>query len=210
MEKRKKMTILAFFIAYLLGSIPFALIVGKMLFGADIRYYGSGNLGTTNSVRILGKKAGLLVLFGDVSKGIIAASLPIWLNLDIDPIYVGFAAVFGHCFPIFAGFRGGKAVATTAGVLLVTSPHLLVIGLAAFLGVIALTKYVAVGSISIAPVLFIYSLINGDTEYAILFFLFIPFLLFLHRSNLRNMKNGTEPKINDRNIKKDKITKSKK
>lgn len=204
------MTTLAFFIAYLLGSIPFALIVGKVFFGADIRFYGSGNLGTTNSVRILGKKAGLLVLIGDVSKGVIAASLPIWLNLDIDPMYIGLAAVFGHCFPIFAGFRGGKAVATTAGVLLVSSPPLLVIGLAAFLGMIVITKYVAVGSISIAPVLFLYSWVNGDTEYAILFFVLIPFMLYLHRSNLRNMNKGTEPKINDRNIKNDKITKSKK
>jgi acyl phosphate:glycerol-3-phosphate acyltransferase len=204
------MTTLVFLIAYLLGSIPFALIVGKVFFGADIRYYGSGNLGTTNSVRILGKKAGLLVLIGDVSKGAIAASLPIWLNLDIDPIYVGFAAVFGHCFPIFAGFRGGKAVATTAGVLFISSPPLLIIGLAAFLGMIALTKYVAVGSISIAPVLFLFALVNGNKEYAILFFLFIPSMLYLHRSNLINMKNGTEPKINDRNIKKDKITKWKK
>jgi acyl phosphate:glycerol-3-phosphate acyltransferase len=204
------MTLLAFFIAYLLGSIPFALIVGKMFFGADIRDFGSGNLGTTNSVRILGKKAGLLVLIGDVSKGAIAASLPIWLNLDIDPIYVGFAAVFGHCFPIFAGFRGGKAVATTAGVLFISSPPLLVIGLAVFLGMIALTKYVAIGSISIAPVLFLYTLMNGNMEYAILFFLFIPSMLFLHRSNIKNIRDGTEPMINDRNIKKDKLSRWKK
>jgi acyl phosphate:glycerol-3-phosphate acyltransferase len=204
------MTILVFYIAYLLGSIPFALIVGKMLFGADIRDYGSGNLGTTNSVRILGKKAGLLVLIGDVSKGAIAAYLPIWLNVDIDPMYVGFAAVFGHCFPIFAGFRGGKAVATTAGVLFISSPPLLIIGLAVFLGMVVLTKYVAVGSISIAPVLFLYSLVNGNMEYAILFGLFIPSMLYLHRSNIRNIRDGTEPKINDRNIKKDKLTRWKK
>jgi acyl phosphate:glycerol-3-phosphate acyltransferase len=200
------MTVLAFFIAYLLGSIPFALIVGKMLFGADIRDFGSGNLGTTNSIRILGKKAGLLVLIGDVSKGAIAAYLPIWLNVDIDPMYVGFAAVFGHCFPIFAGFRGGKAVATTAGVLFISGPPLLIIGLAVFLGMIVITKYVAVGSISIAPVLFLYSLVNGNMEYAFLFCLFIPSMLYLHRSNIRNIRDGTEPKINDRNIKKDKLS----
>jgi acyl phosphate:glycerol-3-phosphate acyltransferase len=204
------MTILVFLIAYLLGSIPFALLIGKILYGADIRDFGSGNLGTTNSVRILGKWAGLLVLIGDVSKGVVAASLPLWLNLDIDPIYVGFAAVFGHCFPIFAGFRGGKAVATTLGALLVASPHLLIIGLLAFLGMIAITKYVAVGSLSIAPVLFIYSLVDGNNDYTILFLVFIPFMLFLHRSNLQNIKNGTEPKINDKNLKKDKITKPKK
>jgi acyl phosphate:glycerol-3-phosphate acyltransferase len=204
------MTILVFLIAYLLGSIPFALIVGKILFGADIRDYGSGNLGTTNSVRILGKKAGLFVLIGDVSKGVLAASLPIWLNMDIEPIHVGFVAVLGHCFPIFAGFRGGKAVATTGGVLLVASPLLFGLGLVTFLVMIALTKYVAVGSISIALVLFLYSLIDGNTIDSILFFVFIPFMLYLHRSNLRNIKNGREPKINDRNLKKDKITKPKK
>jgi glycerol-3-phosphate acyltransferase PlsY len=204
------MTLLAFYIAYLLGSIPFALIVGKMLFGADIRDFGSGNLGTTNSIRILGKKAGLLVLIGDVAKGAIAAYLPIWLNVDIDPMYVGFAAVFGHCFPIFAEFRGGKAVATTAGVLFISSIPLLIIGLAVFIGMIAITKYVAVGSISIAPVLFLYSLVNGNMEYAILFGLFIPSMLYLHRSNIRNIREGTEPKINDRNIKKDKLSRWKK
>ncbi|MFD2444991.1 glycerol-3-phosphate 1-O-acyltransferase PlsY [Bacillus sp. CGMCC 1.16607] len=204
------MTILAFFIAYLLGSIPFALLVGKMFFGADIRKFGSGNLGTTNSVRILGKKAGLLVLIGDVSKGAVAALLPLWLNLEIEPIYVGFAAVLGHCFPLLAGFKGGKAVATTFGVLFIANPILLIIGLITFISMIVITKYVPIGSISIAPALFLYSFLAGDTKLAILFFVFIPFMLYLHRSNLRNMKNGTEPKINDKNIKKEKITKTKK
>ncbi|MHC0038025.1 glycerol-3-phosphate 1-O-acyltransferase PlsY [Pseudoneobacillus sp. C159] len=199
------MTLLIYLFAYLLGSIPFALIVGKWLVGADIRKHGSGNLGATNSVRVLGKRAGLMVLVGDAAKGIVAAFLPLWLNMDIDPLFVGFAAVFGHCFPIFAGFRGGKAVATTFGVLLVVNPFFLLIGLVAFLGMIAITKYVAIGSLSIAPALFIYSLVAEKTNWAILFFLFIPFMLYLHRSNLTNIKNGTEPKINDKNIKNDRI-----
>jgi acyl phosphate:glycerol-3-phosphate acyltransferase len=201
------MTLVAFIFAYLLGSIPFALIVGKWLVGADIRKHGSGNLGATNSVRILGKRAGLMVLIGDASKGIIAACIPLWLNIDIDPVYVGFAAVFGHCFPIFAGFKGGKAVATTFGVLLVVHPILLLIGLVAFLGMIAITKYVAIGSLSIAPALLIYSLAIGKIDWAILFFVFTLFMLYLHQSNLNNMKNGTEPKINDKNIKNERIIK---
>lgn len=118
------MTLFIFISAYLLGSIPFALVVGKLFFQADIRNHGSGNLGATNSVRILGKKAGLMVLSGDVSKGALAASLPILFHLDIEPLYVGFVAVIGHCFPIFAGFKGGKAVATTFGVLLFVNPLL--------------------------------------------------------------------------------------
>ncbi len=108
-------TYLLFIVAYLLGSIPFALVVGKIGYGIDIREHGSGNLGGTNTFRTLGKKAGFTVTIADILKGTLATSLPMIFGLDIHPLWFGLAAVLGHVYPIFAKFRGGKAVATSAG-----------------------------------------------------------------------------------------------
>src|SRR5690554_2085070 len=108
--------------AYLIGSIPTALIVGKIFYRIDIREHGSNNPGATNTVRVLGKRAGLIVLLVDVGKGALATALPFIFNVDIDPLKLGLVAVIGHCFPIFAHFKGGKAIATTAGTLLVANP----------------------------------------------------------------------------------------
>ncbi|PTY81108.1 glycerol-3-phosphate 1-O-acyltransferase PlsY, partial [Heyndrickxia sporothermodurans] len=107
-------------LAYLLGSIPSGLIVGKLFYGIDIRQHGSGNLGATNSFRTLGVKAGTVVIVADILKGTLATLLPKFFGVDesIHPLLIGLVAVIGHMFPIFAGFRGGKAVATSAGVLL--------------------------------------------------------------------------------------------
>ena len=108
------LTYILFLAAYLLGSIPFALVVGKLGYGIDIRQHGSGNLGGTNTFRTLGKKAGFIVTFADILKGTLAASLPVIFDVDIHPLWFGLVAVIGHVYPIFAGFRGGKAVATSA------------------------------------------------------------------------------------------------
>lgn len=94
--------------SYLIGSIPTALIVGKLVFGVDIRDHGSKNPGATNTLRVLGKGSAIIVVLVDIGKGALAASLPLYFNLDVDPLYFGLVAVIGHCFPIFAGFRGGK------------------------------------------------------------------------------------------------------
>ena len=118
-------TYLLFIVAYLLGSIPFALVVGKIGYGIDIREHGSGNLGGTNTFRTLGKKAGFTVTIADILKGTLATSLPMIFGLDIHPLWFGLAAVLGHVYPVFAKFRGGKAVATSAGVLLCYSPVVL-------------------------------------------------------------------------------------
>lgn len=118
--------------SYLIGSIPTALIVGKLVYGIDIREHGSKNPGATNTLRVLGKKSAVFVLLVDVFKGALAASLPLFYNLDADPLYFGLIAVLGHCFPIFAEFRGGKAIATTAGALLIANPLLLLVAYAAF------------------------------------------------------------------------------
>lgn len=199
------MTWFLFLLAYLLGSIPTALFFGKYFFKIDIREHGSNNPGATNTLRVLGKKAAIVVLLVDVGKGALASLLPAMFSVQIDPLYFGLVAVIGHCFPVFAGFRGGKAIATTAGVLLVSNIWMFVIAYTSFFLVIALTKYVFFGSISVGISLFIFSLIQQDTFYSIVFALFTIFLIFLHRSNIRNFINKEEPKINDKRIKNDRI-----
>ena len=121
-------------LAYLVGSIPSGLWIGKLFYGIDIREHGSGNLGGTNTFRTLGKKAGLIVTIMDVLKGTLATLLPVLFGIDAElhPLITGTVAVVGHMFPVFAGFRGGKAVATSGGILLGYAPILFIIIFAAF------------------------------------------------------------------------------
>ncbi|WP_210367274.1 glycerol-3-phosphate 1-O-acyltransferase PlsY [Bacillus sp. REN3] len=184
--------------AYLIGSIPTALLIGKCFFNVDIRDHGSKNPGATNTFRVLGKRAAVTVLLVDVAKGMLAASLPLLFNLSIDPLYTGLIAVVGHCFPVFAGLRGGKAIATTAGTLLVADLEMFFIAYLAFFLVTFATKYVFFGSISVGLALFAHSLISADYSHGFLFLGFTFLLVFLHRSNIRNFLSGTEKKINDR------------
>lgn len=197
---------LAILIAYLIGSIPTALIVGKLMYGVDIREYGSNNPGATNTLRVMGKRAAFFVLAVDAGKGALAASIPFFLpTTAVDPLYLGMIAVIGHCFPIFAGFRGGKAIATTAGALLATSLPMFLAAYLAFIFITFVTKYLFFGSISVGLSLFIYSLIVPSPGYSLLFGCFTLVLIYLHRSNIRNLILGIEPKINDKSIKKDRI-----
>ncbi|WP_445490013.1 glycerol-3-phosphate 1-O-acyltransferase PlsY [Niallia sp. 03133] len=191
--------------SYLIGSIPTAILIGRVFYGIDIRNHGSFNPGATNSIRVLGKKAGLAVLFIDIGKGALAASLPYLLQVDLDPFYTGLLAVLGHCFPIFARFRGGKAIATTAGTLLIANPWMLVIAYITFILVIFITKYVFIGSISVGIVLLLYSLIEPGWRNELIFVIYLLLLIYLHRSNIINFIHHKEPKINDKNIKKDRI-----
>jgi len=191
--------------SYVIGSIPTALIVGKLFFGVDIREHGSKNPGATNSLRVLGKGAAIFVMLVDIGKGAAAASLPLLFHLDAEPIYFGLLAVVGHCFPIFAGFRGGKAIATTAGTLAVVNFPLLAAAYLMFFLVIYLSKYVFLGSISVGLSLLIYSLISPQVNFNLIFFIFTLFLIYLHRSNIRNFLLGIEPKINDKSLINDRI-----
>ncbi|MEH7013941.1 glycerol-3-phosphate 1-O-acyltransferase PlsY [Neobacillus niacini] len=191
--------------AYLIGSIPTALIVGKLIFGVDIRDHGSKNPGATNTLRVLGKGSAIIVVLVDIGKGALAAYLPLYFNLDVDPLYFGLIAVVGHCFPIFAGFRGGKAIATTAGALAVANFPLAVIAYVTFFLVIFLTKYVFFGSISVGISLLIYSYFSPEIKFELIFLFFTLFLIYLHRSNFRNLILGIEPKINDKNLINDRI-----
>lgn len=133
--------------SYLIGSIPFALVIGKLFYSTDIRGYGSGNLGATNSFRVLGKRAGTVVAIADLMKGSIACFLPMMLRSNVSPILCGLLAIIGHAFPVFAGFKGGKAVATSAGVLLFLVPLGTFSACIVFFISLLTSKYVSLSSI---------------------------------------------------------------
>lgn len=192
--------ILVLVLAYLLGSIPSGLIIGKVFYKTDIRQHGSGNLGGTNTFRTLGVKAGLIVTTADILKGTLAAALPVLFSVDIHPLLPGVLAVLGHTYPIFAGFRGGKAVATSGGVLLFYAPLLFVTLLAAFFISLSLTKYVSLSSMIAGVVAVLYVFTAGiiqqmDIPLLIAIILLASFVIYRHRANIKRIKNKTEPKI---------------
>ncbi|QPA33126.1 glycerol-3-phosphate 1-O-acyltransferase PlsY [Anoxybacillus caldiproteolyticus] len=183
-------------LAYLLGSIPFALVVGKVGYGIDIREHGSGNLGGTNTFRVLGVKAGLLVTSGDILKGTLAASLPVLFSVHVHPLLAGLFAVLGHTYPIFAGFRGGKAVATSAGVLLFYSPFLFITLLAVFFLVLYISKYVSLSSMLAGVYAVIYTIFfTDDIPLMVVVSLLAAFIFYRHRANIKRIINKTEPKV---------------
>ncbi|MCM3734935.1 glycerol-3-phosphate 1-O-acyltransferase PlsY [Bacillus cytotoxicus] len=188
------LTYLLFIVAYLLGSIPFALVVGKIGYGIDIREHGSGNLGGTNTFRTLGKKAGFIVTIADILKGTLATALPIIFGLPIHPLWFGLAAVVGHVYPIFAKFRGGKAVATSAGVLLCYAPLTFVILAAIFFILLFTTRYVSLSSMVTAVFAVIAALINGDKIFIVAMCLLAGMVIYRHRANIGRIINKTEPK----------------
>ncbi|WP_046176133.1 glycerol-3-phosphate 1-O-acyltransferase PlsY [Domibacillus indicus] len=192
-------------IAYLLGSIPSGLIAGKAFFGIDIREHGSGNLGATNSFRVLGKKAGAFVTAADILKGTAATLLPVFMDSGVHQLLAGLFAVIGHMFPLFAGFRGGKAVATSAGVLLAYSPWFFLLLVIVFLCVLWITKYVSLASIVAAAAAFIYAVIHtiytGDYPFLAAVVALSFFVVYRHRANITRLRNGTEPKIPSRKAK---------
>lgn len=192
--------ILVLVLAYLLGSIPSGLIIGKAFYKTDIRQHGSGNLGGTNTFRTLGVKAGLVVTLADILKGTLAASLPHLFHIDINPLLAGGFAVVGHTYPIFAGFRGGKAVATSGGVLLFSAPWLFITVLAAFFISLYITKYVSLSSMIAGLIAILFTLISGlayqwDIPLLIAVILLVSFVIYRHRANIKRIINKTEPKI---------------
>ncbi|MGR3811414.1 glycerol-3-phosphate 1-O-acyltransferase PlsY [Jiulongibacter sp. NS-SX5] len=185
-------------LAYLLGSTPTAVLYGRFVHGVDIRDHGSGNAGATNSLRVLGKRAGLAVLIIDVIKGVLAVQIPrmFFSNEPETLIIFGFAAVIGHLLPIFAGFRGGKGIATSFGVILALQPLAALICLAVFALVVYLSKYVSLASLTASFSFLIYSLIAMPE---LRFFQLMCLILFLllvytHRQNIKRLLNGVENK----------------
>lgn len=188
--------------AYLIGSLPSGLWIGKWFYKTDIRQHGSGNLGATNTFRILGKKAGIIVTIIDVFKGTAAVLLPLipfFADSTIHPLILGIVSVVGHMLPIFAGFRGGKAVATSAGVLLGYSWPLFAVLFFTFFISLKVTKIVSLTSMIAASVALIYSIVYGfvkeDWALLILVAFLFTFIFYRHRENIKRIKAGTEPKV---------------
>jgi acyl phosphate:glycerol-3-phosphate acyltransferase len=182
-------------LAYLIGSIPFALIIGKLFYNTDVRQFGSGNLGATNTFRTLGKKAGIFTMIGDIGKGILAASLPFILNADVHPLLTGIFAIIGHSYPLFANFRGGKSVATTAGVIIAFSPMTFIVSLFFFLISLKTTKYVSLSSVLSGLTIFICSIFLGEHYFILFSAIILIFITYKHRMNFIRIKNGSEPKV---------------
>ncbi|WP_027963294.1 glycerol-3-phosphate 1-O-acyltransferase PlsY [Halalkalibacillus halophilus] len=182
-------------IAYIFGSMPSALIIGKLFYKIDIREHGSGNLGATNTFRTLGVKAGLVVTVMDILKGTLASLLVILFATDINPLIIGAFAVVGHTYPIFAKFKGGKAVATSGGVLLAVSPILFFISLAGFFLFLKLFKYVSLASLLTGLTATITAIILNEIGLIIVTALFFLFVIYRHMDNIKRIKEGTEPKI---------------
>lgn len=182
-------------IAYLLGSIPFALIVGKIGYKIDVREHGSGNLGATNAFRVLGKKAGSIVVLADILKGTVATLIPLLFDADVYRLIIGLFAVLGHTYPLFARFKGGKAVATSGGIILGISPLLFVVMVLSFLSSLYLTKYVSLSSMITGIVTIIVSIILWDIGLMIIVTTLSVFVFYRHKDNIKRIKNKTEPKI---------------
>lgn len=184
--------------AYLLGSIPWALIISKTFFGIDIREYGSKNMGATNTMRILGTKYGLLVFFLDALKasliiiifkiGLLDYRLD-WMILKIHPLCYGIISLIGHKFPLFASFRGGKGVSCCAGIVLAYSPLVFLCAFLTFLITLKLFNYISVSSLSAATITLVLSLIPINGSFDIVFIIFTTVAtLFLYISHFSNIK----------------------
>lgn len=199
-------TLITFILAYLVGSIPTAVWTGKIFHGIDVREHGSGNAGATNTIRVLGWKTGIPVLLIDLAKGWAAAMLPVLFSLAAPEsalltnlkILTGMTAIVGHIFPVFAGFRGGKGVATVFGVLMAIQPVLTLICVGVFLLVFIITGIVSVSSMCAGFAFPILLLALFDTP-SLLFKIFSVFvaiaLLVTHRKNIKRLLKGEESKL---------------
>lgn len=196
-------------IAYLIGSINFSVIISKKIAGFDVREKGSGNAGSTNMLRSVGKGAAALTLLCDVLKGVVAILIAIGIGNLVQSAdkgllvqIAGIAVVIGHTFPIFFGFKGGKGVATSLGILLMTNWQIGLICLVFALVLMALTQMVSLGSCAAAvlfPVLTLFIkdhyIVAEGGSYFIYSVILAIIVLYNHRSNIKRMLNGTENKL---------------
>jgi glycerol-3-phosphate acyltransferase PlsY len=203
-------SISALIAAYLFGSIPTAVWIGQAFYGIDVREYGSGNAGATNTFRVLGKKAGISVMLIDIFKGWTATNLVYLIGLSVTgkhnsvqfvnyQLALGITAVMGHLFPVFAGFRGGKGIATLFGMILAVHFEASMLCVVIFVLVLLLSKYVSLSSIAAGftfplSVIFIY---HTTIRSMILYGMCICVLILItHQKNLERLLKGKESKVN--------------
>ena len=203
--------ILLLIIGYFIGNIETGYIFGK-LNKMDIRNYGSGNAGATNTLRVLGPKAGLIVFFGDFCKSLIPCLVVRYIFRDnvslsyVYMLYIGLGVVLGHNFPFYLGFKGGKGVASTAGIIVALDYRIAFVCLAIFILIVAITRYVSLASI-VVMIIFIgmshmlvktnYGFTDGSSpmEFRLLIVIIGFLSIFMHRANIKRLLNGTENKI---------------
>ena len=198
--------IILIILAYIIGSIPTAVWVSKSVFGIDIRDYGSGNAGATNTFRVLGSKWGSFVMLVDVTKGVVATSLyiliPYYLTNELARtnfmIALGMVAVLGHIFPIFANFRGGKGVATILGMALAIQPVVALICLVVFLITLISTRFVSLSSMLAGVafmVLILFTFNEKETMYRLFAIIVAMMVVVTHQKNITRLLKGTENKV---------------
>ena len=193
-------------LSYLTGAFPSAVLIGKIFFNTDVREFGSGNAGATNTFRVLGKKAGIPVLILDIFKGWLAVNYIFFIsslskNLDLvfeQQLVFGIAAVIGHLFPIYTGFRGGKGIATLLGLLVGIQPAAALLSSLVFIIIFFISRYVSLSSIfaALAFPIIIYFLSDSTDVSLIIFSIFVPLLaLITHQKNIERLLKGEEVKV---------------
>ena len=193
-------------LSYLTGAFPSAVLIGKIFFKTDVREFGSGNAGATNTFRVLGKKAGIPVLILDIFKGWLAVNYIFFIsslsnNLDLvfeQQLVFGIAAVIGHLFPIYTGFRGGKGIATLLGLLVGIQPAAALLSSLVFIIVFFISRYVSLSSIfaALAFPIIIYFLSDSTDVSLIIFSIFVPLLAIItHQKNIERLLKGEEVKV---------------
>jgi acyl phosphate:glycerol-3-phosphate acyltransferase len=189
--------ILFILVAYLIGSIPVGVLLARLK-GRDPRKAGSGNIGATNVLRTAGKVLGIMTLLGDILKGFIPTIAALqWGEPKLIIAFVGFAVFFGHLFPLFLGFRGGKGVSTALGVYLALDPLAILISVIVFIVVFLVWRYVSVSSLTGAGIIpFTLILLNAPLEYIVLAFVVVGLMYIKHADNIRRLIAGTENKVN--------------
>lgn len=199
-------SIASLILAYLLGSIPTAVWIGKAFHGIDVREHGSGNAGATNTIRVLGWKTGLPVLVIDLAKGWLATMLPVFLDAAAEgsitginlKIIAGMAAITGHILPVFAGFKGGKGVASAFGVLLALQPALTAASIGVFLLVFLVGGIVSIASMTagIAFPVMLFTIFGSPSVFFKIFSVFVAVALIItHRKNIQRLLRGEESRL---------------
>ena len=189
--------IIAAVCAYLVGSIPSGLILGKSIWGIDLREHGSHNIGATNAWRTIGKSAGILIFALDLLKGAISVYLGLHFGeTAVAGILCGILAIVGHSWSLFLGFKGGKGVATGLGVILMLMPVVTLIVFAVWFIIVYITKYVSLGSIVAAALVPVLAFVMGLSMAHIIFGVAAAaFIIYRHKSNISRLLNGRESKI---------------
>ncbi len=188
--------VVLFVLAYLAGSIPFGLVVGKLFYGVDVRRHGSGNVGTTNVFRVLGKKAGVAVLVCDMLKGYIPAALAAALFTPWAAIFIAAAPVVGHIYSIFLKGRGGKGIATGAAVVLALVPQVFAIILVVWIVLLLTTRFVSVASLAAALLVPVLTIAFGEPlPYEIAGVLVAIIVWWAHRANIQRLLAGEENRV---------------